>query len=137
MYKSAARFRCDSSRINVGGAYAERSSGDGKVVNKITSRKKNTSLPSVKHLKKLIGKKILGMVVNIKEYGAFVKLYTGETGLLHISKIKVAVSDALKLGDKIEVILLNIEHTNNGLRIQLSLLDSDLAQKCRSKENTK
>lgn len=139
MYKSAARFRCTSSRISVGGSYAERSGGDSKVVNNITS-KKNKQLSSVKHLKKYIGKKVPGMVINIKDYGAFIKLLTGETGLLHISKIsknRVVIYEVLKPGDRIEVILVSVEQNNNERRIQLSLLDSDLVQKISSKEKTK
>ncbi|HTR26876.1 MAG TPA: polyribonucleotide nucleotidyltransferase [Terriglobales bacterium] len=67
-----------------------------------------------------IGKTYLGKVVRIAEFGAFVELFPGTDGLLHISEIAEArirsVRDELKEGDQILVKVLAIE----GNKIRLS-----------------
>jgi polyribonucleotide nucleotidyltransferase len=67
-----------------------------------------------------IGKTYLGTVVRIAEFGAFVELFPGTDGLLHISEIAEqrirAVRDALKEGDQVMVKVLAIE----GNKIRLS-----------------
>jgi polyribonucleotide nucleotidyltransferase len=67
-----------------------------------------------------IGKTYLGTVVRIAEFGAFVELFPGTDGLLHISEIAEArirsVRDELKEGDQILVKVLAIE----GNKIRLS-----------------
>ncbi len=67
-----------------------------------------------------IGKTYLGTVVRIAEFGAFVELFPGTDGLLHISEIADqrirSVRDALKEGDQIMVKVLAIE----GNKIRLS-----------------
>jgi polyribonucleotide nucleotidyltransferase len=67
-----------------------------------------------------IGKTYLGKVVRIAEFGAFVELFPGTDGLLHISEIAEqrirAVRDALKEGDQVMVKVLAIE----GNKIRLS-----------------
>jgi len=67
-----------------------------------------------------IGKTYLGTVVRIAEFGAFVELFPGTDGLLHISEIAEqrirSVRDALKEGDQILVKVLAIE----GNKIRLS-----------------
>jgi len=67
-----------------------------------------------------IGKTYLGTVVRIAEFGAFVELFPGTDGLLHISEIADqrirSVRDALKEGDQILVKVLAIE----GNKIRLS-----------------
>jgi polyribonucleotide nucleotidyltransferase len=54
-----------------------------------------------------IGEEFMGSVVNITNYGAFINLFPGIDGLLHISKIANKriqnVEDFLKIGDKIAV----------------------------------
>ncbi|MEN9405862.1 MAG: hypothetical protein RLZ12_146 [Bacillota bacterium] len=48
---------------------------------------------------------VTGEVVAVKSFGAFVKLDTGETGLVHISQLSTGytsqVEDILKIGDKV------------------------------------
>ena len=60
-----------------------------------------------------IGKTYLGKVVRIAEFGAFVEIFPGTDGLLHISEIAEArirsVRDELKEGDQILVKVLAIE----------------------------
>jgi polyribonucleotide nucleotidyltransferase len=67
-----------------------------------------------------IGKTYLGKVVRIAEFGAFVELFPGTDGLLHISEISEqrirAVRDELKEGDQVLVKVLAIE----GNKIRLS-----------------
>ncbi|HVB56038.1 MAG TPA: polyribonucleotide nucleotidyltransferase [Candidatus Acidoferrales bacterium] len=67
-----------------------------------------------------IGKTYLGKVVRIAEFGAFVEIFSGTDGLLHISEIADqrirAVRDELKEGDQILVKVLAIE----GNKIRLS-----------------
>jgi polyribonucleotide nucleotidyltransferase len=67
-----------------------------------------------------IGKVYLGKVVRLAEFGAFVELFPGTDGLLHISEIAEhrvkEVKDELNEGDQIMVKVLAIE----GNRIKLS-----------------
>jgi len=60
-----------------------------------------------------VGSRIEGEVVNVMNYGAFVKLEDGIEGLVHISEMswtkRVSHPDELvKKGDKVEVVVLNI-----------------------------
>ncbi len=68
-----------------------------------------------------VGKIYKGHVVSIKEFGAFVEIFPGREGLLHISQIDVKrvnrVEDVLKEGDEVEVKCLEID--NDG-KIRLS-----------------
>jgi polyribonucleotide nucleotidyltransferase len=67
-----------------------------------------------------IGKTYLGKVVRIAEFGAFVEIFPGTDGLLHISEIAEqrirSVRDELKEGDQVLVKVLAIE----GNKIRLS-----------------
>jgi polyribonucleotide nucleotidyltransferase len=67
-----------------------------------------------------MGKTYLGKVVRLAEFGAFVELFPGTDGLLHISEISEHrirdVRDELKLGDQVLVKVLAIE----GNKIRLS-----------------
>jgi len=67
-----------------------------------------------------VGKTYLGKVVRIAEFGAFVEIFPGTDGLLHISEISESriknVRDELKEGDQILVKVLALE----GNKIKLS-----------------
>jgi polyribonucleotide nucleotidyltransferase len=67
-----------------------------------------------------IGKTYLGKVVRLAEFGAFVEIFPGTDGLLHISEIAEQrirnVRDELKEGDQVLVKVLSIE----GNKIRLS-----------------
>ncbi|MDO8756514.1 MAG: polyribonucleotide nucleotidyltransferase, partial [Elusimicrobiota bacterium] len=60
-----------------------------------------------------IGKIYKGHVVSIKEFGAFVEIFPGKEGLLHISQIDVKriarVEEVLKVGDEVDVKVLEID----------------------------
>ena len=63
-----------------------------------------------------VGKTYLGKVVRIVDFGAFVEIFPGTDGLLHISEIAETrikeVRDELKEGDQILVKVLALEGNN-------------------------
>ena len=67
-----------------------------------------------------VGKTYLGKVVRLVDFGAFVEIFPGTDGLLHISEISEnrvkQVRDELKEGDQIMVKVLALE----GNKIKLS-----------------
>src|SRR5947199_572568 len=83
-----------------------------------------------------IGKTYLGKVVRLAEFGAFVELFPGTDGLLHISEISEQrirdVRDELKLGDQVLVKVLSIE----GIKVRLSrkALIKEAREKAQKKE---
>ena len=60
-----------------------------------------------------VGEKYLGKVKRIEKYGAFVELWPGQEGLLHISKLDNKhiknVEDVVKIGDTIEVKVIKVD----------------------------
>lgn len=68
-----------------------------------------------------VGEYFLGKVKRIEKFGAFVEIFTGKDGLLHISEIQEErtknVEDVLKLGDELLVKVIEID--NQG-RVNLS-----------------
>ncbi len=97
----------DSGRVNVASADAE---GLAKAIQMISDI---TAVPEV-------GKTYLGKVVRLAEFGAFVEIFPGTDGLLHVSEIAEhrvrEVKDELREGDQVLVKVLSIE----GNRIKLS-----------------
>ena len=97
----------DSGRVNVASSDAEGLARALQMIGDITA------VPEV-------GKTYLGKVVRLAEFGAFVELFPGTDGLLHISEIAEhrvkEVKDELKEGDQILVRVMSIE----GNRIKLS-----------------
>lgn len=67
---------------------------------------------------------VTGEVKNIKEYGAFVNLYSIVDGFVHISNMSKNFvknpNDVLKVGDKIDVRIINID--NDEKKIELSMI---------------
>ena len=62
-----------------------------------------------------VGKVYNGTVVSIKDFGAFVNIMPGIDGMLHISQIREgkrlkSVDEVLKVGDKVKVRLVAIDH---------------------------
>ena len=68
-----------------------------------------------------VGKVYKGTVKSILEFGAFIEILPGKEGLLHISEIDWGktdkVEDILKVGDEVEVKLLEIDPKNNKMRL--------------------
>ena len=73
-----------------------------------------------------VGEIYNGTVKSIPAFGAFVEILPGKEGLLHVSEIdhkRIAnVEDVLKVGDKIEVKLLEIEAKTGKLRLSRKAL---------------
>ena len=97
----------DTGRVNVASSDAEGLAQALAIINNLTA------VPEV-------GKTYLGKVVRLAEFGAFVELFPGTDGLLHISEIAEhrvkEVKDELREGDQVMVKVLAIE----GNRIKLS-----------------
>ena len=78
-----------------------------------------------------IGKTYLGKVVRLAEFGAFVEIFPGTDGLLHISEISEHrirdVRDELKLGDQVLVKVLAIE--GNKIRLSRKALIKEAREK--------
>src|ERR1051325_9977555 len=60
-----------------------------------------------------VGSKVSGKVTGITNFGAFVELPEGVTGLVHISEVAdnyvKDINDHLKVGDVVEVKVINVE----------------------------
>jgi len=73
-----------------------------------------------------VGATYLGKVKSIPAFGAFVEILPGKEGLLHVSEIdhkRIAnVEDVLKVGDKIEVKLLEIDAKTGKLKLSRKAL---------------
>ena len=97
----------DTGRVNVASSDADGLSRALEMISNLTA------VPEV-------GKTYLGKVVRLAEFGAFVEIFPGTDGLLHISEIAEhrvhEVKDELRDGDQILVKVLGIE----GNRIKLS-----------------
>ena len=85
-----------------------------------------------------IGKTYLGKVVRLADFGAFVELFPGTDGLLHISEISDHrirdVRDELKLGDQVLVKVLAIE--GNKIRLSRKALLREAREKQRRESET-
>lgn len=73
-----------------------------------------------------IGEIYKGKVKNITTFGAFVEILPGKDGLLHISEIDWArlkdVESALKVGDEVEVKLIDIDSKTGKLKLSRKVL---------------
>ncbi len=80
-----------------------------------------------------MGKTYLGKVVRLADFGAFVEIFPGTDGLLHISEISEQrirdVRDELKLGDQVLVKVLAIE--GNKIRLSRKALLREAREKQR------
>jgi polyribonucleotide nucleotidyltransferase len=81
-----------------------------------------------------VGKTYLGKVVRIVDFGAFVEIFPGTDGLLHISEISEtrikAVKDELKEGDQIQVKVLALE--GNKIKLSRKAVLKELRDKMKS-----
>ena len=97
----------DTGRVNVASSDADGLARAIQMINDLTATPE-------------IGKTYLGKVVRIAEFGAFVEIFPGTDGLLHVSEIAEhrvkEVKDELREGDQILVKVLSME----GNRIKLS-----------------
>jgi S1 RNA binding domain protein len=72
-----------------------------------------------------VGSKLQGKVTGITNFGAFVELPEGSTGLVHISEVAdnyvKDINDHLKVGDQIEVKVINVKDGKIGLSIKKAI----------------
>jgi small subunit ribosomal protein S1 len=71
-----------------------------------------------------IGKKIVGVVSNLTDYGAFVRIEEGVEGLVHVSEMDWTNANArpskfVKLGQEVDVVVLDVQESKH--RISLSM----------------
>jgi len=73
-----------------------------------------------------VGSKVQGKITGITKFGAFVELSGGSTGLVHISEVADKyvkdINDHLKVGDQVEVKVINVEKDGKiGLSIKKAI----------------
>jgi len=73
-----------------------------------------------------VGEIYKGKVKNIMPFGAFIEILPNQDGLLHISEIEwrrlEKVEDALKVGDEIEVKLIDVDPKTGKLKLSRKVL---------------
>ena len=73
-----------------------------------------------------VGQVYHGKVVSILEFGAFIEILPGKEGLLHVSEIAWGktdkVEDVLKVGDEVDVKLLEFDEKNGKMRLSMRAL---------------
>ena len=71
-------------------------------------------------------------VVSLTKFGAFVRILPGVDGLVHISEISndrvEKVSDALKVGDMVDVKLLDVDFDKKRISLSMKALLNDDAE---------
>jgi len=77
-----------------------------------------------------VGSKVKGTVVNIMNYGAFVRLEDGVEGLVHISEMswtrRIAhPADIVNIGDEIEVMVLDINKEKQEISLGIKQLETN------------
>lgn len=76
-----------------------------------------------------VGDIVEGTVVNILDFGAFVRLDVGVDGLVHVSQISnkhvAKPSDVLNVGDKIKVKIINIKSDEKKISLSMKEVDDD------------
>ncbi|MEH7491721.1 S1 domain-containing RNA-binding protein [Neobacillus niacini] len=88
-----------------------------------------------------VGSKLQGKVTGITKFGAFVELPGGSTGLVHISEVAdnyvKDINDHLKVGDQVEVKVINVEKDGKiGLSIKKAIDKPEAPQRSRSYSNS-
>lgn len=76
------------------------------------------------------GDKVRGKVVNLMPYGAFVELEKGVEGLVHISELSWSKkynhpNELLKVGQEVEVVILEADKANRKLSLGIKQLEAD------------
>lgn len=90
---------------------------------------------------------VKGTVINLVDFGAFVKLKENVEGLVHISQIShdhiEKASDVLNIGDEVEVKILNIDEENQKISLSIKALlekpvkEEEIKQEVKEEENVK
>ncbi len=77
-----------------------------------------------------VGTKIKGKVRNLTAYGAFVEMEEGIDGMIHVSDVSWTrkinhPSEALKKGDEVEAVVIEIDKANQRISLGMKQLDND------------
>lgn len=77
-----------------------------------------------------VGNKVTGKVVNIAPYGAFIELEKGIEGLVHISELSWtkkygSPGDLLAIGDRVEIMVLDINKAQRKISLGIKQLEQD------------
>ena len=85
-----------------------------------------------------VGKVVIGKVVSLTDYGAFIELETGIEGLIHISEMSWSQhikhpSQLLHVGMEVEVKVLNVESDEKKISLGLKQLEPDPWEKIDEK----
>jgi small subunit ribosomal protein S1 len=77
-----------------------------------------------------VGKKVHGKIVSLTDYGAFVELSEGVEGLIHVSEMSWTKrvkhpSQILKVGDEVDVQVLEIDGTNRRISLGMKQLETN------------
>ncbi|MEH7115162.1 S1 domain-containing RNA-binding protein [Neobacillus niacini] len=88
-----------------------------------------------------VGSKLQGKVTGITNFGAFVELPDGLTGLVHISEVAdnyvKDINDHLKVGDQVEVKVINVGKDGKiGLSIKKAIDKPETQQRSHSHSNS-
>ncbi len=78
----------------------------------------------------VVGKKVKGKVVSLTDYGAFIELAEGIEGLIHVSEMSWTKrvkhpSQMLKVGDEVDVQVLEIDGTNRRISLGMKQLEAN------------
>ncbi|XZQ54315.1 MAG: S1 RNA-binding domain-containing protein [Candidatus Karelsulcia muelleri] len=81
-----------------------------------------------KKLKK--GKVLIGTVSVVTDYGAFVELFPGVEGLVHVSEMSwhqqlKSAKNFVKIGEKVKILILNLEHSAQKMSLSMKRLSPD------------
>lgn len=83
--------------------------------------------------KRNIGDIVFGKVVNILDFGAFVRLEEGVDGLVHVSQISKEhvnkPSDRLKVGQQVTVKIIDINEENQRISLSMKAIEEDREEK--------
>ena len=76
------------------------------------------------------GSKLKGKVVNIEDYGAFIEIFPGVEGLVHVSEMSWSThlkspQEYVKLNDEVDAVVLSIDREERKLSLGLKQLHSD------------
>lgn len=85
--------------------------------------------PWDKHANEFVaGAKIKGKVVGLADYGAFIEVYPGVEGLIHVSELSWSKkirhpNKILKVGDQVEALILDFDKNNHKMALGLKQLE--------------
>ena len=105
---------------------------------KIVLSRKKASQDSLNWFMKNLdsGMIVRGIVKNIRKYGAFIEIGAGIVGLLHIEDISVSriksPEERFQVGQKIDVIIKEIDKNNNQIVLTYKELFRKLGRKCKN-----